>query len=99
MIGQLAVPRQTVKRKNRRPSQPVAEEVDLPEWLQEQRDPRPNTYPNQQWLDQVSAGTEKGIRDTAAWKNLVRRVGLKKARRILRIGLLRWQDPPANPGT
>ena len=88
-----------MKRKNHRPSKPAAKkEADLPDWLKDDEPPRPHTYPDQQWLDEVSAGTEKGIRDTAAWKDLVRRVGLKEARRILKLGLLKWQDPPADPG-
>ena len=47
-------------------------------------------------LEEVSAGVEKGIQDTAAWKDLVRRVGLKEARRILKLGVLSAQDIPGN---
>lgn len=56
-------------------------------------------YLTKQWLDEVAAGTEKGIRDTHAWKDLVRREGLQEARRILRMGLVGWQiadDQPQN---
>jgi pilus assembly protein TadC len=48
-------------------------------------------------LDEIVAGTEKGIRDTHAWKDMVRRVGLKEARIILRLGLLSSQMPEGNP--
>ena len=48
-------------------------------------------------LDEIVAGTEKGIRDTHAWKDMVRRVGLKEARIILRFGLLSSQMPEGNP--
>jgi pilus assembly protein TadC len=50
-----------------------------------------------QWLDEVAAGTEKSIRDTHAWKDMVRRVGLKEARRILRLGLLASKLPDSTP--
>jgi len=33
-------------------------------------------------------GTIEGIKDTAAWKDLVRRVGLQEARRVLRSRLI-----------
>jgi hypothetical protein len=48
-------------------------------------------------LEEVAAGVELGIRDTAAWKDLVRRVGLKEARRILKLGVLSAQGIPGNP--
>jgi hypothetical protein len=48
-------------------------------------------------LGLVAAGTEKGIRDTPAWKDAVRRFGLKEARRRLRLSLLRSQYPETNP--
>ena len=40
---------------------------------------------------------QKNIRDTHAWKDLVRRMGLKEARRILRLGLLGWQIQDNSP--
>jgi hypothetical protein len=54
-------------------------------------------YVTAQWLDEVAAGTEKSIRDTHAWKDMVRRMGLKEARRILRLGLLTTQLPDRHP--
>lgn len=51
----------------------------------------------EQWLDEVAAGTEKGIRDTYAWKEAVRRFGLKEARKRLRLGLLTSRLPDLNP--
>ena len=50
-----------------------------------------------QWLDEVSAGTEENIRDTPAWKEAVRRLGLREARRRLRLGCLASQFPEASP--
>jgi pilus assembly protein TadC len=48
-------------------------------------------------LDEIVAGTEKGIRDTHAWQDMVRRVGLEEARKILKLGLLSSQLPDRNP--
>jgi len=50
-----------------------------------------------QWLDEVAAGTEKSIRDTPAWKAAVQQLGLKEARRRLRLGCLASQLPGPNP--
>ncbi len=48
-------------------------------------------------VDKVTKGTERGIRDTYAWKDMVRRVGLKETRRILKLGLLASKLPERNP--
>ena len=48
-------------------------------------------------LDEIVAGTEKSIRDTHAWQDMMRRVGLREARRILKLGLLSSQLPASNP--
>ncbi len=48
-------------------------------------------------LEAVAAGVELGIQDTDAWNDMVRRVGLQEARRILRLGVLSAQDIPGNP--
>jgi len=48
-------------------------------------------------LEAVGSGVEQGICDTVAWQDMVRRVGLKEARRILRLGVLSAQDIPGNP--
>lgn len=55
------------------------------------------SYVANQWLDEVAAGVEKGIRDTHAWKETVRREGLREARRRLRLSLLAGQLPCVNP--
>lgn len=41
---------------------------------------------------------ERGIRDLPVWKNLVARVGLKEARKILRRGLFINRITDGNPG-
>ena len=50
-----------------------------------------------EWLDEVSAGTEENIRDTPAWKEAVRCLGLSEARRRLRLGCLASQCPAPSP--
>lgn len=59
----------------------------------------PSAFPlTRQRLDEVAAGTEKSIRDTPAWKDMVRRMRLKEARRTLRLGLLGARLPESNAG-
>jgi hypothetical protein len=58
---------------------------------------RTRAYLTKQWLDEVAAGTEKGIRDTYAWKDAVQRLGLKEARQRLRLSLLANQIAANNP--
>jgi hypothetical protein len=41
-----------------------------------------------EYLDEMAVHMEKGIRDLPVWKDLVARVGLKEARKILRHGML-----------
>jgi hypothetical protein len=51
-----------------------------------------------QWLKQAAVGIEKNICDTPAWKDGVRRLGIKEARRRLWLHCLASQCPEANPG-
>jgi len=55
------------------------------------------SYLTRRWLDEVAAGTEQSIRDTPAWNKAVKHLGLKEARRRLRLGCLTSQCPEANP--
>jgi hypothetical protein len=58
----------------------------MPDWVLD--DPPVPTKPlKKQDLDELAAGVESGIRDTPAWKYLVRRVGEKEAARILKVAL------------
>ena len=72
------------KRASKRKRQ--ASEPGIPDWLLDDS-PIPNKPLSKQALDQLATGVESGIRDTAAWKDLVRRVGKKEAVRILKVGL------------
>jgi len=69
----------------------------LPDWLLDNAPAASKHRQTPEELDEIVAGTEKGIRDTHAWKDMVRRVGLKEARRILKLGLLASQLPDRNP--
>jgi pilus assembly protein TadC len=72
-------------------------ESKLPDWLSDNPPAASKHRQTPEELDEIVAGTEKGISDTHAWKDMVRRVGLKEARRILKLGLLARQLPDRNP--
>ena len=57
-------------------------ELDLPDWVDPLFD-RATPYTEQE-LDRLVEDTVEGIRDTAAWINLVERVGDEEALRVLR---------------
>jgi hypothetical protein len=59
---------------------------EVPDWVLD--DPLVPTHPlRKEDLDELAAGAESGIRDTPAWKELVRRVGKRKAARVLKAAL------------
>ena len=64
--------------------QPSTEEI--PDWVLNDS-PVPDKPLTKRDLDEMAAGVESGIRDTPAWKQLVRRVGEKEAARILKVSL------------
>ena len=66
---------------------------DMPAWVTEGWLDRTTPYTEEE-LDLFVEGTLEGIRDTAAWQNLVDRVGQEEARRILRSRLI-MQDENA----
>ncbi|MGO8765430.1 MAG: hypothetical protein ACLQSR_09910 [Limisphaerales bacterium] len=47
--------------------------------------------------DDLATNLERGIRDLPVWKDLVARVGLKEARKILRQGMLINRITDGNP--
>jgi len=75
----------------------MSEDSKLPNQASDAPVPSSRHRHTREELEAIVAGTEKGIRDTYAWKNLVRRVGLNEARRILKLGLLAGQLPGTNP--
>jgi hypothetical protein len=72
--------KKTVKRKT------PASASEVPDWVWDDP-PAPSKPLTKQDLDVLTAGVESGIRDTPAWKDLVRRVGKKEAARILKVSL------------
>ncbi|HWW02824.1 MAG TPA: hypothetical protein VNZ64_24205 [Candidatus Acidoferrum sp.] len=58
----------------------------VPDWVLDDS-PAPNKPVTKPDLDELAAGVEAGIRDTPAWKQLVRRVGAKEAARILKVAV------------
>jgi hypothetical protein len=85
-----------VKKKNRKVAKSMPDESKLPDWLEGEPSGPAKPYTKEQ-QEELAAGIEKGIRDTPVWKDMVRRVGLKEARRILKLGILSNQLPDGNP--
>ena len=70
----------------RKPNGTDSHDWDLPAWVDASFD---RTTPRtEEELDLLVDGTLEGIRDTAAWMNLVERVGEEEARRVLRARLI-----------
>ena len=63
------------------------DEDDVPDWVKDDSPSRSTPYTEEE-LDLLVEGTVEGIRDTAAWKNLVHRVGNAEALRVLRARLI-----------
>jgi len=86
-----------MNRKQRSRKTPTPKKSEVPADLHQHVPHKTKAYLTKQWLHEVAAGTEKGIRDTYAWKAAVQRLGLKEARRRLRLGCLATQYPEFNP--
>ncbi len=67
------------------------EEDDVPDWVKDDSPSRCTPYTEEE-LDLLVEGTVEGIRDTAAWKNLVHRVGNAEALRVLRARLIMMDE-------
>lgn len=72
-----------MKKSKPKKTSPEQSEVDAPSWVTG-KIPRRTTPRTEEQIDLITDGTIEGIKDTAAWKDLVRRVGAKEARRVLR---------------
>ena len=66
---------------------PELEDDDTPPSIKDDSLDRSTPYTEEE-LDLLVEGTLDSIRDTAAWKNLVRQVGKEEARRVLRSRLI-----------
>ena len=92
-----------MKRKHQRIEDSISLDETLPDWLSEEDlmvDPLPEEVVDVDEPDQddLAVDIEKGIRDLPVWKDLVARVGLKEARKILRQGMLINRITDGNPG-
>jgi hypothetical protein len=65
---------------------PEQNDAEVPSWVT--KTARRTTPHTEEEFDLLVDGTSEGIKDTAAWKDLVRRVGLQDARRVLRSRLI-----------
>lgn len=74
------------KRKTKHVSTELRDD-DTPAWVREDVPDRSSPYTEEE-LDLLVEGTLDSIRDTAAWKKLVRQVGKDEARRVLRSRLI-----------
>ena len=74
---------------------PNSDEDDIPDWVKDDP-PRRSTPYTEEELDRLVEGTEEGIWDTAAWRNLVRQVGQEEARRVLRGRLIMMDENAGN---
>jgi hypothetical protein len=76
-----------MKKRKPKEAQPEPSQGDAPSWVTEDppRGPRKRT---EEELELLVDGTIEGIKDTEAWKDLVRRLGPREARRILRDKLM-----------
>ena len=86
-----------MNRKSRPRNQPQPLKAEVPANVGPNHPGKAKSYLTRQWLDEVAAGTEKGLRDTYAWKAAVQRLGLKEARRRLRLSCLASQCLEGNP--
>ncbi len=75
----------------KKPEEPY--DWDMPAWVSDKWLNRRTPYTEEE-LDLFVEGTVEGIRDTAAWQNLVDRVGEEEALRVLRARLI-MQDENA----
>ena len=66
---------------------PELDDDESPSWINDDSPDRSTPYTEEE-LDLLVEGTLKSIRDTTAWKKLVREVGKEKARRVLRSRLI-----------
>ena len=75
-----------MKKKKAAKRKTPASTTRVPDWVLDDSPGRKEPLRKQD-LDELAAGVESGIRDTPAWKDLVRRFGKKEAARILKVSL------------
>jgi hypothetical protein len=83
-----------MKKNKSKKATPKLSNVEAPSWVKDNSPGRSTPYSEEE-LDLLVEGTLEGIRDTAAWKDLVCQVGQGEARRVLRAQLI-MHDENAN---
>ena len=72
--------------KKSRRDRPVLKKTKEPAWVNDEAALQPRALSKQE-LDDLALNVKKGIHDTPAWKDLVRRFGKAEAERILKLSL------------
>jgi shikimate kinase len=93
-VRRATLPGLIVKKTKPKNATPELDDDERPSWVNDASPGRSTPYTEEE-LDLLVQGTIKGIRDTAAWKDLVRRVSRDEARRVLRSRLI-MRDENAN---
>ena len=75
-----------MKKSKPKKTAPDQSDAEAPPWVTDA--PRRTKPHTEKEFDLLVDGMIEGIKDTAAWKDLVRRVGLHEARRVLRSRLI-----------
>jgi hypothetical protein len=83
-----------MKKDKSKKTTPELNNAEVPSWFKDNLPGRSTPYSEEE-LDLLVEGTIEGLRDTAAWKDLVLRVGQEEARRVLCSHLI-MQDENAN---
>jgi hypothetical protein len=83
-----------MKKNKSKMTTPELSDDEVPSWVKDDSPGRSTPYTEEE-LDLLVEGTIEGIRDIAAWKDLVRQVGQDEARRVLRSRLI-MRDENAN---
>ena len=73
-------------RKSRRDRPVLKKKTKEPVWLSDDAALQPRALSKQE-LDDLARNVRKGISDTPAWKDLVRRIGKVEAERVLKVAL------------
>ncbi len=80
-----------MRKKKLGPETSGLDDDDVPSWVDDESPGRASPYSEEE-LDLFVEGTLEGIEDTAAWRDLVDRVGEEEARRELRARLVMMDE-------
>ena len=77
--------------KKSRSRSPCLKKAKVPDWLSGESASQPRPLSKHE-LDDLALDVQRGIQDTLAWKDLVRRFGKSEAERILKLALYSRHD-------